>query len=129
MFTLEQVKAAHSKVKSGADFPNYVQEIIQLGVEAYDVFVADGHAVYFGKNNFKISSSAKYEILNIAPEVTLQTFKAGLKEHQQGKSDYLTFCKLAADCGIEKWTLDMQKMTCTYFDKDNNELLIEIVPS
>ena len=53
-FTLEEVKAAHSKVKSGADFPNYIQEIIQLGVEAYDVFVADGHAVYFGKNNFKI---------------------------------------------------------------------------
>jgi len=129
MFTLEQVKAAHSKVKSGADFPNYVQEIIQFGVEAYDVFVADGHAVYFGKNNFKISSPPKYEILNIAPEVTLQTFKTGLKEHQQGKSDYLTFCKLAADCGIEKWTLDMQKMTCTYFDQDNNELLIEIVPS
>jgi len=27
MFTVEQIKAAHSKVKSGADFPSYIKEI------------------------------------------------------------------------------------------------------
>jgi hypothetical protein len=27
MFTLEQIEFAHSKVKSGADFPKFIQEI------------------------------------------------------------------------------------------------------
>lgn len=32
MFTAEQLKAAHSQVKSGADFPAYIQDIRKLGV-------------------------------------------------------------------------------------------------
>lgn len=32
MFTVEQIKTAHSKVKSGADFPAYIQDIKKLGV-------------------------------------------------------------------------------------------------
>ena len=32
MFTIQQIKDAHSKVKSGADFPKYMQDIIALGV-------------------------------------------------------------------------------------------------
>ena len=32
MFTIQQIKDAHSKVKSGADFPQYMQDIIALGV-------------------------------------------------------------------------------------------------
>lgn len=30
MFTVEQIKAAHAKVKSGADFPGYITEIKSL---------------------------------------------------------------------------------------------------
>ena len=30
MFTIKQIKDAHSKVKSGADFPKYMQDIIVL---------------------------------------------------------------------------------------------------
>lgn len=44
MFTEAQIKHAHSKVQSGADFPAYIQEIISLGVISYDVYVADGHS-------------------------------------------------------------------------------------
>ena len=32
MFTAEQIITAHSKVKSGADFPNYIKDIKALGV-------------------------------------------------------------------------------------------------
>ena len=32
MFTVQQIKEAHSKVKSGADFPKYIQEIKGFGV-------------------------------------------------------------------------------------------------
>ena len=30
MFTIAQIKEAHDKVKSGADFPKYIQDLINL---------------------------------------------------------------------------------------------------
>lgn len=36
MFILDQIKAAHSKVKSGGDFPTYIQDLI-LRLETFKV--------------------------------------------------------------------------------------------
>lgn len=46
MFTLEKIAEANSKVKSGADFPRLVQEMIEMGIVANDVFVRDGHRIF-----------------------------------------------------------------------------------
>ena len=32
MFTLDQIREAHSRVKSGADFPKYARELTEMGV-------------------------------------------------------------------------------------------------
>jgi uncharacterized protein YbcV (DUF1398 family) len=47
MFTLEQIDEAHAQVKSGADFPNYIQEIKKLGVTAYKVYVCDNQESFY----------------------------------------------------------------------------------
>lgn len=129
MFTTEQIKEAHSKVKSGADFPAYIQEIKKLGVTFYITFVTDGHTEYYGEHNYKTVSPAKYKAIAIA-ENTSNTaqFKSDLKAHQQGKTDYLTFIDNCATSGIEKWEVCMEKMTCTYFDKAGNTILTEQIP-
>lgn len=129
MFTIEQIKAAHSKVKSGADFPAYIQELKQLGVIFYDSYVSDGHVNYCGKNDFKVTSQAKYDALIIADNANENQFKSDLKAHQQGKTDYPTFCNDCTKSGIEKWIVDLEKMTCTYFDKEGKEILEEQIPS
>lgn len=36
MFTIHQIKEAHAKVKTGADFPSYIQDLTALGIERYD---------------------------------------------------------------------------------------------
>lgn len=128
MFTIEQIKSAHGKVKSGADFPSYIQDLKQLGVIFYDAYVSDGHTDYFGANNFKITSPAKYETLLIADVPDENQFKSDLKAHQQGKTNYPTFCSDCAKSGIEKWVVILEKMTCTYYDKAGNEILEEIIP-
>lgn len=128
MFTVEQIKAAHSKVKSGADFPAYIQDIKKLGVTFYETFVTDGHTNYYGANDYKTTSAAKYEALTVAETTNKEQFKVDLKEHQQGKTDYLTFIRMCARFGIEKWAVSMDKMTCTYFDKAGNEILVEQIP-
>jgi len=128
MFTIEQIKTAHSKVKSGADFPNYVQDLLKLGVIYYETYVADGHTDYFGQQDFKISSEEKYDKLIIADNSNLSQFQTDIKAHQQGKTNYPTFCADCAKSGIEKWTVDMAIMTCSYYDKAGNEMLVEIIP-
>lgn len=129
MFSLHQIKEAHSKVKSGADFPNYVQTLIKLGVVKYDTYVTDGHSNYFGENNYQIQSEPKYLPLNVAKENDDERFKQYLKIHQQGQTDYLTFCKHSAETGVEKWTVNLKQMTCTYYNISNREMLVEKIPS
>ncbi len=128
MFTIEQINTAHSKVKSGADFPAYIRDLKQLGVTHYETFVSDGHTDYFGEDNYHISSPAKYEPLSISNTPNVEQFTLDLKAHQQGKTDYPTFCSDCAKSGIEKWKVSLQKMTCTYFDKAGQEVLVEQVP-
>ena len=128
MFTIEQIKAAHSKVKSGADYPNYVQEILALGVNSYETYVTDGHTIFIGNDDFQAEMPAKYAPLEIADESDETTFKTALKLHQQGKTDYPTFCSDCARTGVEKWVADLTEMTCIYYDKEGTEMLSETIP-
>jgi uncharacterized protein YbcV (DUF1398 family) len=128
MFTAEQIKAAHSKVKSGADFPAYIKEIKSFGVTHYEAYVTDGHIDYHGANNYTAKVPAKYEPLVIAGTSDSKQFKEALVDHQQGKTDFLTFIRMCATVGIEKWAICMDKMTCTYYDKAGNEILVEEIP-
>ena len=128
MFTVDQIEQAHSKVKSGADFPKYIQEIKALGVVAFETWVNDSHTEYFGENNFRTASKPKYAELIISENSDGENFKGRLKEHQQGKTDYFTFCKDCAESGIEKWIVNLHHMTCIYYDKIGTEILVEQIP-
>lgn len=128
MFTLEQIKAAHSSVKSGADFPLYVQTLIALGVQHYDSFVMDGHAEYLGTDEDVVSSLPIYSPLVIAEQGDAAALAAALARHQAGETDYFTFCQDAAKAGVEKWRVDTRAMTCTYLDRSGAILLEEVIP-
>ena len=129
MFTITQIKEAHSKVKSGSDFPVYIQDLIELGVQGYDIFVNDGHEEYFGSDNYRVAATKTYDTIVIAPLANKERFIEFLVMHQDGQTDYLTFCNHAAQCGIAKWSVNIIEMTCTYFDQSNSAILIEKIPS
>jgi len=128
MFTVEQIEKAHEKVKSGADFPKYIQEIKQMGVTAFETWVNDSHTEYFGKNDFQTKSLPQYEKLTIADSCNSGKFSQYLKSHQQGETDYFAFCRQCAETGIEKWFVCLDEMTCTYYDKVENKILVEQIP-
>lgn len=129
MFTLEQIESAHSKVKSGADFPAYVQDLKNMGVNAYEIYVEDGKEIYLDQRGNILSSTAKYEKKIIHPTLNLERFKLDLKRHQKGESDYMQFIEDCAASGIVKWKMDIIKMTCTYFDIQDVEVMTEQIPS
>ena len=128
MVTLDQIKVAHSKVKSGADFPAYIQELKKLGIFYYETFVSDGHTLYVTVDGAHLLSPAKYDALLIAEISNKEQFRLALKAHQQGKTDYPSFCADCAMSGIEKWLVDMHRMKCTYFNSLGDEVLEEVIP-
>lgn len=129
MFTLTQIHDTHAKVKSWADFPQYIQDLKDLWVRSYTIFVSDGHAEYQGNNNYTITSPATYESLEVSTTTDKEWFVANLKLHQQWGSDYITFCQHAAQAGISKRVIEMKDMACTYYDTDDNKILVETIPS
>lgn len=128
MFSLEQIHQAFGKVKSGADFPQFVQDLKELGVSHYDNFVSDGRTKYYGKNNFSIEGEAKYPKMEVNDVGSAEKLKHAISIHQQGQTNYLEFCQQASEAGLEKWTTNMVEMTVIYLDKRGNKLTVEAIP-
>lgn len=68
---------------------------------------------YFGKANYQTKSQAQYEDL-IADNMDKEKFSHSLKIHQQGGTDYFTFCKHCAETGIEKWFVCLLKWSARF---------------
>ncbi len=124
-FTLQQLKDAHARVKTGADFPRYVQEIKALGLVTYDYLVQNGVTVYHGTDGHTVSADAIYPDLSINPNPSPQALQHAISIHQQGQTDFLTFCQQAADAGVERWVIDTQAMLCSYLDAQGNLMVAE----
>ncbi|PWS28994.1 phage envelope protein [Pedobacter yonginense] len=129
MFSIEEIKIAESKIETGADFPKFISEIKALGVKRNDVYVSNGLSVYFdGDDHSQQVSPDEYPNLVINDESSVEKLKHALSVHQSGETDFTTFCKQAADAGVEKWVIDVDEMTCTYLDSEGHELIKENIP-
>ena len=100
-----------------------------MSVQGYDIFVNDGHEEYFGADNYQIAAPANYDTIGIAQLANKERFIEFLVMHQDGQTDYRTFCNQAAQSGIAKWSINIIEMTCTYFDPSDAAVLIEKIPS
>jgi len=128
MFTLEEIKKAHGKVKSGMDFPDYIRDLKGLGVVRYETWVSDGHTGYYSENGGTVISEEKYDFLEVERVSNVEEFRRGLREHQDGKSDYEGFCRMCAENGVEKWVVSMGEMMCRYFDVNGGMMVEEGIP-
>ena len=128
MFRIAQIEQAHSKVKSGADFPKYIKELKALGVLYYEHYVSDGHIQYNGLEKFTIAAAPKWTAKEISEKADIMQLKHIIAIHQQGQTDYPTFCRQSAEAGVEKWVVDMRRMACIYYDRQGHEMLVEPIP-
>lgn len=126
--TIETIIAEHQKVKTGADFPQYIRAIKKLGVSHYTTYISDGNTEFFDEDNQSVQTGSKYDLLTISNNVNLDYFKVRLKLHQQGGTDYKTFCNDCAENGIKGWKMNLNSMNCTYFDRSGDSVLTEMIP-
>lgn len=129
MFTKEQILSALSKVQTGADYPRLVQDLKIIGIRKYDHFVADGSNIYFGDDDYRVTIEHDQAPIHVNNKSSKDLLKQSLKVHQQGETDYPTFCIHAGEAGVEKWTCDLKKMTVSYIDKEDKTLLVETIGS
>lgn len=129
MFSLEEIQKAEQQIETGADFPKFAEALKSLGVKRVDVFVINGVAYYYGDNDETVEGTPVYENLLIEPKSSVADFKDSLKNHQAGIIDYQTFCRQAAEAGVEKWVIDLTEMKVTYIDSAGNDMVIEDIPS
>lgn len=125
---MDQIHDAFKKVSSGADFPQLVQDLKSIGVTHYDKYVADGRTIYYGTNNYTVDGDTKYTSLIVNANSSAEKLKHSISIHQQGQTDYPTFCMQAADAGVYKWTTHMIEMTVTYLDEQGTTLTVEPIP-
>lgn len=124
-FTLEQITQAQGK---STNFPLFIQNLRILGVTDFVTSVSDGHTDYFDTDKESVNSEPTHDFL-IAEKADSEKFLDCLKLQQSGATDFTEFCKDFAENGIDCWIVDLQKMTCTYYDKTGNEILVEKIPS
>jgi uncharacterized protein YbcV (DUF1398 family) len=129
MFRIEEIKAVHAKAKTGAEFPAYIRDMKELGVAYYETHLVDGHSYYHGKEGYELASGPKYDAILVSKEINLPQLKKDIACHQQGGSDYFEVSKQCAGNGIEKWAVCMDSMTCTYYDKAGDKILVEQIPA
>jgi uncharacterized protein YbcV (DUF1398 family) len=108
-------------------FAEYVRALHSIGVETFDSYLTDGHSEYFGRDRYTVNSPAAHEQLSIADTSSREEFLEHLNLHNEHKTTYREMSKGLAQSGIEKWTVDTNRMTMTYYDKACNEILIEAI--
>lgn len=133
VFTQEQIDVVRAKVKSGTDFPREIQEFKDIGILRYEFLLESGICVYIGKNNFLLNAPTAYSTfdflnLKISVNSSVDKLKHVLIIHQNGETNFQTFCVQAAQRGVNKWVSDLEKMTCTYYDLTGTIMLVEKIP-
>lgn len=128
MFTVQQIKAVHATVRTGADFPRYVREIKALGLVKYEFMVEDGRTIYFGENNYQVEAPPIYPVKTINPNPLTAQMEQNIRDHQAGKSDFPGICAQAAAAGVHHWEVNAVTMMCNYYDINGQKMIAEPIP-
>ena len=127
MFTLQQIDALHSRFGRARTLFEYVRALKALGVERYDSYLIDGHSEYFGKGGEKVVSPAVHDNLPVAEVSQPDEVLKHLRLHERGETTYLEMSRGLAGSGVEKWTVETEKMTMTFCDTAGHDLLTEVI--
>ena len=127
MFTLEQITDIHDRLGSKETLGDYLRALRDIGIEAYDSYVADGHSEYFGRDGQRLIGPPFHETFAIAGTCDKDGFSRYLRQVAQGGVGYVEMSKAFAGHGVEKWTFHTEELTITYVDKGGDVLLAEKV--
>jgi uncharacterized protein YbcV (DUF1398 family) len=125
MFTIEQIHDLHARLGKANSLPDYVRALKALGVERYDSYLVDGHSEYVGMGGQAVSSEAVHEVLAVADVSSQDACLEHLRRHELRQTNYMEMSRGLAQSGVEKWTVDTDRLTMTFYDKSGKAMLVK----
>lgn len=126
-FKLSAIQKAHQQF-TGVDFPKLFKAFKDMGMTYNIVNIQDGTATYVHQSEDDIVTSSVKSNHPVAPSSNQSIVQDVLTRHQQGQTDFETFCDEMAQAGIYKWHIDIQAGTCTYIDLQEQAIISELIP-
>lgn len=126
-FKLSAIQQAHQQF-TGVDFPKLFKAFKDMGMTYNIVNIQDGTATYVHQSEDDIVTSSVKSNHPVAPSSNQSIVQDVLTRHQQGQTDFETFCGEMAQAGIYKWHIDIQAGTCTYIDLQEQAIISELIP-
>ncbi|HHC5944100.1 TPA: DUF1398 domain-containing protein [Staphylococcus aureus] len=126
-FTFSEIQQAHQQF-TGVDFPKLFKAFKDMGMTYNIVNIQDGTATYVHQSEDDIVTSSVKSNHPVAPSSNQSILQDVLTRHQQGQTDFETFCNEMAEAGIYKWHIDIQAGTCTYIDLKEQAIISELIP-
>ncbi|HCY9972868.1 TPA: DUF1398 family protein [Staphylococcus aureus] len=126
-FKLSAIQQAQQQF-TGVDFPKLFKAFKDMGMTYNIVNIQDGTATYVHQSEDDIVTSSVKSNHPVAPSSNQSIVQDVLTRHQQGQTDFETFCDEMAQAGIYKWHIDIQAGTCTYIDLQEQAIISELIP-
>ncbi|HCY6356353.1 TPA: DUF1398 family protein [Staphylococcus aureus] len=126
-FKLSAIQQAHQQF-TGVDFPKLFKAFKDMGMTYNIVNIQDGTATYVHQSEDDIVTSSVKSNHPVAPSSNQSIVQDVLTRHQQGQTDFETFCDEMAQAGIYKWHIHIQAGTCTYIDLQEQAIISELIP-
>ncbi|HHJ5173380.1 TPA: DUF1398 domain-containing protein [Staphylococcus aureus] len=126
-FKLSAIQQAHQQF-TGVDFPKLFKAFKDMGMTYNIVNIQDGTATYVHQSEDDIVTSSVKSNHPVAPSSNQSIVQDVLTRHQQGQTDFETFCDEMAQAGIYKWHIDIQAGTCTYIDLQEQAIISKLIP-
>ncbi len=126
-FTLDAINKAHS-LYTGPDFPKLIREFKVMGMVTNIFNLETGVVSYINKEGEYLYGKGFAVDFNIEDRADYETALAALQRNQKGDTNFPTFCIEIAKTGIYKWISDLDKMTCSYYDKQEKIIIEEKIP-
>lgn len=126
-FTLKAIQDAHNKY-TGPDFPKLFKAFKDMGMTTNIVNIQQGASTYINTEKQTITTNSVKATHTVATTSHSSNVKDILKRHQNGDTDFPTFCEEMAQAGIYKWNIDIHAGTCSYIDLNDQTIVSEQIP-
>ncbi|WP_047999760.1 DUF1398 family protein [Lactiplantibacillus herbarum] len=108
-------------------FAALMRRFNELGVLRYDYLVAAGQYRYFDDDSH-VDLQLNGVPQTVAANGDATKIKAAVRGAQAGDFDFERFCELAGAAGVPRWTSDLVAKQVTYYNNQDQPLLVEPIP-
>lgn len=123
--TIQQINQI--KKQSQGNFIQLITDLKAVGVIKFKTSASTAKSIYYDNQQNIAYDEVEFFNFEIGT-VNKQQFISDLKQHQQGVTDFPTWLEQTAGNGIGYWIVDLQELTCTYYDLDDNPIYVEQIP-